>query len=156
MRTVNRVGALRAMSDRMALMLPILLTLLLIGAGVGCSPEDHRVERTLGRHRAEILNQLDTHILSVRRIGRRVEVVTDGTFGIFDSTNAWQSEFTLGIGENFRSQPDHHIASTFELKHVGPSSLSLRYLNTIDRRSFGENLVSVDEGEVELPIVNGN
>ncbi len=60
------------------------------------------------------------------------------------------SQFTLSKpGEIFWS-PDHHGSAIFTVKQIAPEGLVLSYRTEFDSRSFGKNVISIDEGEIKL------
>lgn len=127
------------------------LSLLIATLLIGCGP---KVERTVDQNRAWTEHYLNKHILAVSFSSGRVAFVTDGEVGIFDKDTHWQKEFTLINGQSFQSQPDHHASSIFELKEVKPKGVVLKYSNKFNNVSFGKNLISIDEGEIEVPYSN--
>jgi hypothetical protein len=109
------------------------------------------IERTFGKHKIETENYLNSHILSILFSSKKVSFIFDGKLGVQDSSGTWQNEFILGKGEKFQSQLDHHASISFELMQVHPSSAVLKYSSKFDHRPFGKNLVTIDEGEIEIP-----
>ncbi len=59
-------------------------------------------------------------------------------------------EFDLGIGGNFYHQDEHGLL-TFVVEEIKQTGVVLRYESTFDHRSFGKDLVTRDEGEIEVP-----
>ena len=46
--------------------------------------------------------------------------------------------------------PDHHGRKIFTVKRITADGILLEYFTTFDHRSFGENLITQDRGEIEL------
>ncbi len=62
----------------------------------------------------------------------------------------FSSEFTLSKpGEMFWS-PDHHGSRIFTVKRITTGEIVLSYRMTMNYRSFGKNLFTIDEGEFTL------
>lgn len=129
-----------------------IVTLVLALVGLGCSPQGSQVERSVAKNKLEMESYLNAHILSSYSFDGKVAFVTDGKLGVYNSDQKWGNEFTLQIGGQIQTQADHHILTVFELKRVERSLLVLNYLSTFDHISFGKNLISIDEGEVEVPL----
>jgi len=129
----------------------LMFCLCLTVALIGCTNNDPRVERTSGANRAEMESLLNNHLISLTRNSNGVSFASDGRVGIRDSAGTWQKAFVLGQGEKFMEEPDHHMSATFEVVNVKAGSVVLKYVSTFDRRSFGKNLITVDEGEIEIP-----
>ena len=55
----------------------------------------------------------------------------------------------MGLGEKF-FQPDDHGTITFVLKEVNSSGVVIGYEEKFNHRSFGRNLITIDEGEVKV------
>jgi hypothetical protein len=125
-----------------------LMVALLMGAG--CRNDAPVLETTTGRDREWVRKELDAHLTGI--------APDDQGSVTFTSTGAYRSgaalepshRFTLGIGQTF-VKPDHHGSITFTVKKIGPDGIVIEYQNRFDARSFGENKVMIDEGEIELP-----
>jgi hypothetical protein len=129
----------------------LILVGLIVGAvGYGCGPPDPTVERTQERYRGATTEYLTAHIVHVKPASGGVSFVTDGELGLYQKGQEWSRSFTVGPGEQFRTKPDHHALSYFEVKQVNAASVVLKYSSSFDQRSFGKNLTTIDEGEIEL------
>ena len=124
----------------------IFLSLLLL---VSCSYKVE-TEETTNKNKAMIEEYLGAHLIRVVPDGKKVKFETDGKIGIGIWDKSWSSNFSLGLGEAFKSQPDHHASSTFQVKDIGAKSVVLRYQTTFDHSAFGKNLLAKDEGDVEI------
>ena len=59
-------------------------------------------------------------------------------------------EFALSQpGEKFWS-PDHHGSAAFTVKRITQEGVVLGYRSSFDFTSFGQNVLSIDEGEITL------
>src|SRR3954471_3836936 len=119
--------------------------LILVGVLVstfGCAPRKPTVERTDGQYRSATRDYLKAHILELHPASAKVSFVTDGQLGIYQEGHKWTQTFTLGTGEKFESQPDHHASSYFEIKQVNGGSVLLKYTSSFDHQSFGKNLLT--------------
>jgi hypothetical protein len=126
----------------------LLLFLFVFVAGLGCGP---KVERTVGKNKSGTEAYLRAHILELYPVNGKASFVTDGELGIDDKGKGWSKEFVLVAGEQFQAQPDHHASSTFEIKAVNSTGVALKYSSKFNHLSFGKNLITIDEGEIELP-----
>jgi len=127
-----------------------LLGLLIVWLVCACRPNEPSVERSVGKNQSAITSFLNAHIVELRKTSAKVAVLSDGKLGIYEVGERWSNRFVLGMGDRFRTQPDHHVATFFTIQQVNAASVLLRYSNTFDYRSFGKNLITVDEGEVEI------
>lgn len=108
------------------------------------------IERTVGKNKAGMEQYLNAHFLAVTPDAGKVRFITDGRLGIGDWGKSWQREFALETGGKFQAAPDHHSSSSFEVQTIGAQSVLIKYQTKFDHRSFGKNLISQDEGEVEI------
>jgi hypothetical protein len=127
-----------------------LLGLLIVWLVCACRPNEPSVERSIGKNQSVITSYLNAHIVDLRKTSAKVAVLTDGKLGIYEVGEKWTTRFVLGMGDRFRTLPDHHAATYFTIQQVNATSVLLRYSSTFDHRSFGKNLITVDEGEVEI------
>jgi hypothetical protein len=118
---------------------------------ISCGP---KTENSAGKNKSGFEDFLSAHLVAVVPIPGKVSFVSDGGLGVRDNVGAWQKEFTLGAGEKFMSQPDHHASSSFEVVNIKPRGVDLKYVSKFDHRSFGKNLVTTDEGTIEIPFRN--
>ena len=117
----------------------------------GChKPAVPAVEKTVGKNQIGMEDYLNAHFITVVPDSGKVRFMTDGSLGIGNWGNSWQSEFSLGVGEKFQARPDHHLSSSFEVRGIGMKGVVLKYQTKFDQRSFGKNLISIDEGEIEI------
>jgi hypothetical protein len=125
---------------------------LALGIGfIACGP---KTESSTGKNKSGFETFLTAHLLTILPNSGKVSFVSDGSLGVRDNAGAWQKEFTLGNGGKFMAQPDHHASSLFEVANIKPSSVELKYVSTFDHRSFGKNLITTDEGEIEISFKN--
>ena len=124
----------------------IFLSLLFL---ISCSFKEE-AEKTTNNDKSRIEEYLGAHLVRVVPEGQRVKFETDGEIGIGARDQSWSSNFSLSLGEAFKSQPDHHSSSTFQVKEIGATGIVLRYQTTFDHSSFGKNLLTKDEGDVEI------
>jgi hypothetical protein len=124
--------------------------LLVAAMAFGCGKPAEKVERSVGRDKSRTENYLKAHVLVLYAASGKALFVTDGKLGVYDSGHNWRNEFTLATGERFQAQPDHHASSNFEIKDVNPSGVVLKYSNRFDHGSFGKDLITIDEGEIQL------
>jgi hypothetical protein len=129
-----------------------LMSLLVVWLAYACRPNEPTVERSVGKTQTAIASYLSAHLVEMRNGSAQVSVVTDGKLGIFAEGEKWTNKFILRKGDRFQTQSDHHAYFFFEIERLNPASVSIRYSSTFDHRSFGKNLITIDEGEVELPI----
>lgn len=113
-----------------------------------------QVEKTQGKHKAEIQIFLDAHLTLIKPDINSVFFGSDGVVGIQDVKGVWQKEFVLKQGDTFLTQPDEHASSTFEVAQIKPESVVLKYTSTFDHSSFGKKVISIDEGEIEIQYKN--
>jgi hypothetical protein len=59
--------------------------------------------------------------------------------------------FIYDLGDTF-DLPDHHGNVRFTLKKISPAAIFLTYRTSFSHMSFGKNLVTIDEGELEIPL----
>ena len=118
----------------------------------GC--QSPRVEKTIGKNKTGMETYLNAHLLTLSPSSNKVAFSSDGELGVRDEAGAWQKDFILGKGEKFMAQPDHHASSSFEVENIKPDSVMVRYLSQFNHTSFGKNLITADEGEIEIQFKN--
>jgi hypothetical protein len=60
------------------------------------------------------------------------------------------TQFTLTKPDEKFWSPDHHGSAIFTVKRITPEGVVLSYSTSFDGRSFGEDLFSIDVGEITL------
>lgn len=105
--------------------------------------------KSRGKRVTFVTGSLNKHLLSIKRDGKNVRIVTDGQYV---SSGDKSPEFVLKPGESFERIPDRH--STLSLRLLSADSASVRFIyeEKFDQRSFGRNLIDIDTGEVEVSI----
>ncbi len=126
------------------------LALVLVGCHDPAIDRTPAIERTAGKNKAGMEQYLNAHLLAVAPDSSKVTFITDGRLGIGDWGKSWQREFALETGGKFQGAPDHHSSSSFEVQTIGARSVLIKYQTKFDHRSFGKNLISIDEGEVAI------
>jgi hypothetical protein len=102
-------------------------------------------DKWIAQHLGEFLNEV-----SLRK-DAKIHFSAKALFTSKLATPENPREFDLAIGDSF-FEPDHHGSTSFTVKEIRPSSVVLSYQVTFDHRSFGKNLISRDDGLVEIPI----
>lgn len=108
--------------------------------------------QTTGEQAKWLINSLTTHCTKISISGEKARITSDGTY---TKGAAHESDFTLACGESFSGPTDHHSSSTIVLSGIDKSKLQLHYEMRFDHRSFGKDLITIDSGNVVLPIKSG-
>jgi hypothetical protein len=122
-----------------------------LAIGIGLTACGPKTERSSGQQKNGIENFLTVHLVTIQPISEKVSFVSDGRLGVRDSGGNWHKEFALSHGEQFFLDMDEHDWSSFEVVNIKPNSVELKYVSKFDHRSFGRNLITTDEGKIELP-----
>jgi hypothetical protein len=108
-------------------------------------------KKTRDLHKQELVVFLTKHWAIAVVDADTIQVATDGTIGAGSWGSSWQQTFSLSVSDKFQSRPDKHASFAFELIRINKNGIILKYQATFDHRSFGKNLISIDEGELEIP-----
>lgn len=108
------------------------------------------VKNTVAKNQIGMEEYLNAHLITVLPDSGKVRFMTDGSLGIGNWGDSWQSEFALGVGEKFQTQPDHHSSSSFEVRGISVKGIVVKYQTKFDHQSFGKDLITIDEGEIEI------
>lgn len=121
---------------------------------------ESRVERTTNKHRDWWVNffRRSDASLSIDATGTHLRVTRNGR-GIClgdpdDPRSHGQIKFVTELtltrpGEKFWSS-DHHGSAVFTVERITPEFVVLGYRSSFDSTSFGQNVLSIDEGEITL------
>jgi len=109
-------------------------------------------KQTQGEQANWLINSLTTHCLKIATSGGNAMIRSDGQY---TKDKARESEFTLATGESFYGPTDHHSSTTIKLTGIDKKGLLLQYEMRFDHRSFGKDLISIDSGNVVLPLKSG-
>jgi len=137
------VGKRLKLGILIACLVPIGVVGSLFAGGAWNAHRPRAVETTANEHR-------DWHEQFLRR--RLVAVMPEGTGAvltgsIFGSPDVQTRVVAAGFQFTF---PDDHGHTTYTIVRIRPDGLVVGYKSTFDHRSFGRNLVTSDEGELEL------
>lgn len=121
------------------------ISLFLVLAITAC---DTPVQKTTDKYKAQLQNYLQTHLKFSKTEVDRVSIITDGEVGMYDNSKNWRKEFEIKKGDKFFASADHHSSTSFEITAISSQSFTVRYLTEFNHKSFGKNLISIDQGEV--------
>lgn len=99
-----------------------------------------------------IIKSLNSHLLEIKENNEnkgKAQVASDGHY---TKGPNHESKFTLAPGESFQGPPDHHSSSTLTMVTIDSKGLKLNYEMRFDHRSFGKDLITVDKGNIVLPL----
>lgn len=135
--------------------LALLLLFLLVFAGGAMATE---TKQTQGEQANWLIKSLSTHLLEIKeskehRDNRdnkgKAQIVSDGKY---TKGAKRETKFVLAPGESFQGPPDHHSSSTLTMVTIDSKELKLNYEMRFDHRSFGKDLITVDNGNIVLPL----
>ncbi len=112
-------------------------------------------KQTQGEQANWLIKSLSTHLLEIKESKdnkdnrERALIVSDGQYTKGPNR---ETKFVLAPGESFQGPPDHHSSSTLSMVTIDSKSLKLNYEMRFDHRSFGKDLITVDNGNIVLPL----
>lgn len=109
-------------------------------------------KQTQGEQANWLIKSLSTHLLEIKESKENIEkaqIVSDGKYT--KGANR-ETKFVLAPGESFQGPPDHHSSSTLTMVTIDSNGLKLNYEMRFDHRSFGKDLITVDNGNIVLPL----
>lgn len=109
-------------------------------------------KQTQGEQANWLIKSLSTHLLEIKENKEnreKAQIVSDGKYT--KGANR-ETKFVLAPGESFQGPPDHHSSSTLTMVTIDSKELKLNYEMRFDHRSFGKDLITVDNGNIVLPL----
>ena len=131
-----------------------ILLLILAPAGVAAwramhAADSDRTVETEGQSRQWVQASFDRHLNSLTRKDDTVQIGSDG-FYVVTTDQRGDTVFSVGRNEQFRTRPDHHFTTSFQVQQIEYEGVIIRYEHRFDHRSFGKNLITFDRGTVKL------
>ncbi len=109
-------------------------------------------KQTQGEQANWLIKSLTTHLLEIKENKEnreKAQIVSDGQYT--KGANR-ETKFVLAPRESFQGPPDHHSSSTLTMVTIDSKGLKLNYEMRFDHRSFGKDLITVDNGNIVLPL----
>ena len=130
----------------------IVLIILLVYVFSNCTPTEKpaQTKQTHGQQQSWALDYLNANILYCQRVDDSVSFRTTAKLGIGQWGKSWDQSFILGREGEFLSAPDHHIKVYFRIASIDSAGVHIKYEYRFDHRSFGEDFISIDSGEIQL------
>ncbi len=132
--------------------LALLLLFSFVFTGAAMATE---TKQTQGEQANWLIKSLSTHLLEIKESKDnidnkgRAQIVSDGQYTKGPNR---ETKFVLAPGESFQGPPDHHASSTLTMVTIDSKGLKMNYEMRFDHRSFGKDLITVDNGNIVLPL----
>ncbi len=108
------------------------------------------IEKTENKSKEARTEYFKTSLKKLIRFNEdKVIFSTDRHYGV-KTDNGRTNDFILGVNGKFKSAPDNHSHTDYQLVHIGDKSVTIHYKSEFDHRSFGKNKISIDEGTFEV------
>ena len=137
----------------MRISLILIFLFLFVFSGAAMATE---TKQTQGEHANWLVKSLTAHLQEIRAIKEskenkaKAQITSDGQYTKGPNR---ESKFILAPGESFQGPPDHHSSTSLTMLKIDSSGLKLSYEMRFDHRSFGEDLITIDNGNISLPLV---
>lgn len=136
----------------MRISLVLIFLFLFVFSGAAIATE---TKQTQGEHANWLVKSLTAHLQEIREIKEskenkaKAQITSDGQYTKGPNR---ETKFVLAPGESFQGTPDHHSSSTLTMVTIDSKGLKLNYEMRFDHRSFGKDLITVDNGNIVLPL----
>jgi len=109
-------------------------------------------KQTQGEQANWLIKSLSTHLLEIKESKENKGKARIASDGQYTKGPNRENKFTLAPGESFQGPPDHHSSSTLTMVTIDSKGLKVNYEMRFDHRSFGKDLITVDNGNIVLPL----
>ena len=117
--------------------------------GIGCQRSQPKIENTQNQQVQFWQEQFDKHTKRVAVYEDKIVLETDGFFLIESDMMGKAKDFLWSKSVKL-FKPDDHSQNEFWIQEIQEEGVVIKYKSQFDHRSFGKNLITIDEGTLKL------